>query len=339
MMKTAGLALGKYAPLHKGHQLVLDLATEQTDSQIFVIYDSPHVTDIPLRVRANWMRELYPNAQVIEAWGGPEQVGLDLDVRKAQEDFLVKTLGSLKVTHFFSSEPYGEHVANRIGATNVLVDPGRETFRVSATEIRLEPYKLKEFMSPIVYRDLITRVVFLGAPGAGKSTITEACARVFGTQFMPEYGREYWETNNVDRKLSMRQLEEIAEGHIQREDARAAESNKFLFVDTDASTTGIFADYYHGEASPLLAEKAISASRRYDITFLCMPDFDYVETPDRSGDVVRHEFHSRIVDYLKFSKRPYVELAGSLDERLTKVELTLAKVNKFQNLRDWRESA
>jgi len=98
MMKTVGLALGKYAPLHKGHQLVLDLATEKTDSQIFVIYDSPHVIDIPLRVRSNWMRELYPNAQVIEAWEGPEQVGLDLDVNREYElaPELLRALDSVK---------------------------------------------------------------------------------------------------------------------------------------------------------------------------------------------------------------------------------------------------
>ncbi len=39
------------------------------------------------------------------------------------------------------------------------------------------------------------------------------------TTWMPEYGREYWEKNQKDRRLTSEQLVEIAEGHIQREDA------------------------------------------------------------------------------------------------------------------------
>jgi len=53
---TLGLVLGKFAPLHRGHQLVLDAATHQTENQVVVIYDSPSTTDIPLAVRARWVR-------------------------------------------------------------------------------------------------------------------------------------------------------------------------------------------------------------------------------------------------------------------------------------------
>ena len=338
-MKTVGLALGKFAPLHKGHELVLDTATRQTDEQIFVIYDSPSATDIPLRIRANWIRKLYPNAQVIEAWGGPEQVGLDPETMLKQEEFLVKLLGELKVTHFFSSEEYGEHVAARLGAINFSVDIPRSSFPISGTEIRRDLFANKSFVSPIVYRDLVLNVVFLGAPGSGKSTIAEECSKVFQTVFMPEYGREYWENNNVVRRLTLEQLEEIAIGHIDREEIQIQLANRYLFVDTDASTTSIFAEYYHGDSSEFLIQKSKEASSRYDLVFLCMPDFAYVETEDRSGDVARQEFHDRIVDYLKYSKRPYVELYGSVDERIQKVKDVLSKTSKFQKINDWRANA
>jgi len=338
-MKTVGLALGKFAPLHKGHELVLDTATRQTDEQIFVIYDSPSATDIPLRIRANWIRKLYPNAQVIEAWGGPEQVGLDPETMLKQEEFLVKLLGELQVTHFFSSEEYGEHVAARLGAINFSVDIPRSSFPISGTEIRRDLFTNRSYVSPIVYRDLVLNVVFLGAPGSGKSTIAEECSKVFQTVFMPEYGREYWENNNVGRRLTLEQLEEIAIGHIDREEIQIQLANRYLFVDTDASTTSIFAEYYHGDSSEFLIQKSKEASSRYDLVFLCMPDFAYVETEDRSGDVARQEFHDRIVDYLKYSKRPYVELYGSVDERIQKVKDVLSKTSKFQKINDWRANA
>ncbi|MCC5600764.1 ATP/GTP-binding protein [Nostoc favosum] len=44
-----------------------------------------------------------------------------------------------------------------------------------------------------MYRDLITNVVFLGAPSTGKTTIASQLAKEYNTVWMPEYGREYWE--------------------------------------------------------------------------------------------------------------------------------------------------
>ena len=338
-MKTVGLALGKFAPLHKGHEFVLDTATRQTDEQVFVIYDSPSTTDIPLRIRSDWIRALYPNARVIEAWGGPEQVGLEPETMLKQEDYLVELLGDVKVTHFFSSEEYGNHVAARLGAINVSVDIPRLSFPISGTAIRNDSFANRSFISPVVYKDLVLNAVFLGAPGSGKSTIAEECSKVFETEFMPEYGREYWENNNIGRRLTLEQLEEIAKGHIDREEMKIQLANRYLFVDTDASTTSIFAEYYHGSSSEFLIQKSKEASYRYDLVFLCMPDFAYVETEDRSGEVVRQEFHDRIVDYLKCSKRPYVELYGSVEERIQKVGDLLSKTSKFQKLTDWRANA
>ena len=42
----------------------------------------------------------------------------------------------------------------------------------------------------------------------------------------PEYGREYWDKNQKDRRLTPKQLVEIAEGHIQREDAKVLGANR-----------------------------------------------------------------------------------------------------------------
>jgi hypothetical protein len=60
----------------------------------------------------------------------------------------------------------------------------------------------------------------VGAPSTGKSTLAQQAAGAFMTEWVPEYGREYWEKHQVDRRLSAAQLVEIAEGHRDRENAR-----------------------------------------------------------------------------------------------------------------------
>lgn len=50
---TRGLTLGKFAPLHRGHQFLIETALGEVDELVVIAYDSPHVTNVPLPVRAN----------------------------------------------------------------------------------------------------------------------------------------------------------------------------------------------------------------------------------------------------------------------------------------------
>ena len=65
-----GLTLGKFAPFHKGHQLLIETALSEMDEVIVVIYDCPETTNVPLKIRSKWIKKLYPNLQVILAWDG-----------------------------------------------------------------------------------------------------------------------------------------------------------------------------------------------------------------------------------------------------------------------------
>ncbi len=46
--QRVGLTLGKYAPLHQGHQLVIETALAEMDRLIVIIYDCPEITPIAL---------------------------------------------------------------------------------------------------------------------------------------------------------------------------------------------------------------------------------------------------------------------------------------------------
>ena len=188
-----------------------------------------------------------------------------------------------------------------------------------------------------MYRDLIVNVVLLGAPGTGKTTLAERLALEFGTRWMPEYGREYWEAHQVDRRLSPEQLVEIAEGHLEREEALLAQANRYLFTDTNAITTATFARYYHGTVSPPLAALADRAVTRYDLAFVCDADIPYTDTWDRSGEVNRAAFHRQVIADLNEHKVPFVLLRGTLDERVARVRGVLSHFSKYTNPLDLLE--
>ena len=115
---------------------------------------------------------------------------------------------------------------------------------------------------------------------------------------MPEYGREYWERHQINRRLEPQQLVEIAEGHIEREEALLGQSNRYLFTDTNAIISAMFARYYHGGENARLAELADRAVTRYHLVFVCDIDIPYVDTWDRSGEVSRVAFQQQITDDL-----------------------------------------
>ncbi len=139
MNKTTGLILGKVAPMHKGHQYLIDTALDIVDELIFVVYDCPDRVHIPTNVRANWIRQLYPQVNVIEGWDAPnEHNNSDLNVQRKQELFISKVLRGKKITHFISSESYGEHMSRHLNAENVVVDMDRAHINISSTMRKYE---------------------------------------------------------------------------------------------------------------------------------------------------------------------------------------------------------
>jgi len=332
-----GLSLGKFAPLHKGHQLVIETALAEMDKVSVIIYDAPDVTTIPLNIRARWIRRLYPNVNVIEAWDGPTAVGNTPEIQRSHEQYIIERLKVSGITHFYSSEFYGQPMSIALGAINRLVDPSRKTVPISGTQIRQNLFLGREFISPLVYQDLIINIVFLGAPSTGKTTIARRMAEEYQTVWMPEYGREYWEKRQIQRRLSLEQLVEIAEGHLERENELLYQANQYLFTDTNAITTFMFSLSYHQRVHSWghkhrLVELAQQAQSRYDLIFLCDTDIPYEDTWDRSGEVNRQIFQKQILGDLLDRKIPFILLRGDLATRIAKVKNILSQFQKYQSL-------
>lgn len=325
-----GLTLGKYSPFHKGHQYLIEKAISEMDHVIVVIYNSPETTNIPLQIRADWIRTIYPTVEVIEAWDGPTITGDTPKIKKTHETYLLKKIKKKRISSFYSSEFYGDHISMALTAKNRFIN--RKIINISGTKFRDNPFKYKSFVHPFVYKDFITNVVFVGAPSTGKSTLSKKMSEIYETQWMPEYGRSYWEKSNLNRRLTKSQLLEIAQKHLSDENRLIQESKKYLFTDTNATTTCMFGRYYHGEVLPKLKYLATTSEKRYDLWFLCGDDIPYENTWDRSGDLNRKWFQYQIESDLKIRKIPYIKLFGDLNQRIERIKSILSKHKKFESL-------
>ncbi len=151
--KNIGFTIGKFAPLHKGHQLLIETAIKEMDEVYCVIYDTD-IIDINVEQRAKWIKKLYPNVNILFAYNSPKQYGLDEESVNIQMKYLSNIIKKIPVTHFYSSELYGEKVANYLKIENRIVDLERKTIPINATKIRNNYNENKEYIENFILSDL-----------------------------------------------------------------------------------------------------------------------------------------------------------------------------------------
>lgn len=153
MNKKIGFTIGKFAPLHKGHQYLIETALKEMDEFYVIVYDTK-VINISSEKRAFWIKTLYPTVNVIIANNPPAKYGLDKESVEIQMKYLLNLLGKIRPTHFYSSEEYGAKVAEYMNITNRLVDIKRQKIAISASEIRDNIDANKKYLTSLVYSDI-----------------------------------------------------------------------------------------------------------------------------------------------------------------------------------------
>ena len=143
-----GFTIGKFAPLHKGHEYLIEKGLKEND-EFYILINETDVSDISLETRASWIKELYPNAHIILGKNPPKQFGMDDESIKIQTNYLKEIFKDIPVNRFYSSEEYGKYVARDLNVENVKIE---KTIPISATTIRNNPENNKKYMEDIVYK-------------------------------------------------------------------------------------------------------------------------------------------------------------------------------------------
>lgn len=354
--RGTGLIVGKLAPPHKGHQLLIQAALEDEniDELVILVYANPDFPEMPAHRRAAWLRELYPSARIYVPENPPPDAADDFTQREFVKGWLERH--NLYVDRVYTSESYGEGFARHIGARHVLVDSGRKRFPVSGTKVReilrsltestkpdadggtrMNPYlraELETLVDSRIYRHLlhgldpVKKVVFLGAESTGKSTLAKRMAEEFGSEFVAEYGREVYERNGGVMRLEdyvhiaqkHRRLEDAARVKVWRRKERGLlDGQPYLFLDTNAVTTLFFSYYYHQAASPELHQLANECKARYHHVFVCADDIPFEQDGWRDNAVWRSRMQGLVLHDLDCRGIEYTVLHGGLEARVEQV--------------------
>ena len=307
---TGGLILGKFLPYHAGHAHLIRTARACVD-ELIVLVCSIRREPIPGATRYAWVRDAHPDCRVIHVTEEvPQAPADDPEFWPIWTELIARYAG--KVDRVFTSETYGNELAERIGAVHTCVDLERRVVPVSGSAIRAEPLRHWQYIPANVRPFYALRVALLGTESTGKTTLARRLAERFDTAWVREYGREYCDTRPA-MSLTLPDFEAIAWAQAAIEDEAAVDANRVLICDTELHTTATWSDLTIGTRPAWLT--AAARARRYDLMLLLDHDSPWVDDGTRVLRDRRAEHTQRIRDELDSAGRRYVTLSGSYAER------------------------
>jgi HTH-type transcriptional regulator, transcriptional repressor of NAD biosynthesis genes len=343
---SLGLVVGKFSPLHKGHELVIRRAFEACRKVVLISYSNPEFPGCEARRREQWLTHLFPEVrslvvdhQRLAEWSAqyseplliPPNDAPDSIQRRFTAALCLRVLG-IAPDAVFTSEGYGEAFAKELTAyfrevdpraaevRHTLVDRDRNQVPISGTAIRSDIHLHRHWLSPVVYASFLKRVCILGGESSGKSTLAMALAQHFATVQVPEYGRELWDLRNG--VLTFEDMLHIGEAQVAAEERSSLKAFKFLFCDTSPLTTLFYSQHLFHRADPKLERLA---ERPYHHVILCEPDFAFVQDGTRQDAAFRQQQHEWYVAELTRRNIPYLVVNGSISERVARIVESLGK--------------
>lgn len=164
----------------------------------------------------------------------------------------------------------------------------------------------------------LKKIVIVGPESTGKSSLCEALAAHYQTEWVPEYAREYLTTHGTNYRLE--DLSVIARGQLALEQRHTASvmlaGKRLLFVDTDMYVMKVWSEFVFGRCDPWILDQIVT--RQYDAYLLCRTDLPWTkdelrEYPDlESRDRLFHIYRDCLIN----QSVPWAEIGGQGEERI-----------------------
>src|SRR5271169_6396399 len=107
-----GLVVGKFSPLHRGHEWMINEAEKQCDELLILSYSNPEYRKCEARIRKEWLDARFPSIRsiVLDPASFPTMPN-NLSSDEEQQKFLGWILDDLlgcSVTHLYANERWAK---------------------------------------------------------------------------------------------------------------------------------------------------------------------------------------------------------------------------------------
>lgn len=165
------------------------------------------------------------------------------------------------------------------------------------------------------------RIAITGPESTGKTRLAEALADLKKGIYIPEFAREYLETNGPEYVPD--DLDIITRGHAASIEAVAGD---LIVVDTDFVVLKVWSEYKFEKASALINRKV--SENWFDLHILCAPDIPWEEDVLRENPLDRDILFERYVEVLEKYKKEYLIVEGPHEKRLKKASAAVEQLER-----------
>ena len=295
MRYKVGMYGGSFDPLHLGHISDIIKAASVCEELYIVISWCQGRESTSKELRYRWIlnstRHL-PNVRILlveDKAVSKEVYNTDYFWEKGARD-IKDAIGKPIDAVFCGSDYLGTNRFESLyGPESEVIYYDRAEVPVSSTDIRGWAGKHWDYV-PAVCRDYYARkILIVGSESTGKSTLVRNLALAYNTNFVAEYGRVTSDYAGGEEFMTAGDLyENLLRQRVHIMDA-AKESNRLLFVDTDALTTLFYSRFLLGgtEAEEICGRmaSAINAMTRWDLVLFLEPDVDFVQDGTRNEEI------------------------------------------------------
>lgn len=297
---THALLIGKFWPLHRGHQLMIDTAYAIFDEVTIIVSNKSekHMIQSETALYAEYGHKsnIVAYLDIIEI-GETDKFGTCHD--DAFWDAWVKVFKDIapSATHFVSSDRYGELAASKLGIEWFPVDPDREVYNISATEIRGSLDENFEWLSPFMKEKLTLSVAVVGPESTGKSTLARYLSDTWDGVYVPEWGRVISEAKR--NALTSEDFDHIVIMQNLLIKKAKAIANGLVITDSENFTTYLYAKEYLNENNMSILREA--NKQKFDLVLILAPTVPYTDDGTRvmPSLIKREEFFEDLVAFFK----------------------------------------
>lgn len=341
---TTGLILGKFMPLHKGHEYLINYGLYNCDVLHVVICSiSKEPIDGDLRykwIEKSFIDEICEGKLILhhlkEDWMPQEPSDcVSEDAFFGCWAGVMEGLCKTKFDYMFASEMYVHRLAKELGCEPVLVDLKREMIPISGTMIRENPIGNWKFISKHVKSHFAKRVLVIGGESTGKSTMTKMLDEYYTERDYLAFGVQEYARDFIDRvydgnmsKLTFDDITYFGQAQMSEVDTNVRVGFQLVFSDTDAIVSKVFQQTYYGKTDPKLDE--VIDKEHWDLVLFLENDVPWVDDGQRNlgekkqRDEFQHKLYVEV--YNKKKMRNVVFINGDWDQRFEKAKKAVDKM-------------